>query len=304
MNKPRPIVVATDLSAPSRHAASRAALLAKAGGAPLTLVHTVGGTALDDLRRWLAEAHSADEGEQTVAALEGEARQRLQALADELSQRHGIPVQAELATGHAVDQVTRYADEADAALLVTGTRGAGFFRGVVLGSTAERIAKRSARPVLMVRQLPHEPYRRVLVPVDFSDWSLAAVQRAQRVAPGATLVLMHAVELPYEGKMRLAGVSDTVLARYVRTARLEAESRLRALAAEAGLAADQVRLSLPGGADPWMLIVQEEQEQDCDLIVIGRQGRHALDELLLGSTTRMVLAEGAADVLICSRRAD
>jgi nucleotide-binding universal stress UspA family protein len=51
-----------------------------------------------------------------------------------------------------------------------------------------------------------------------------------------------------------------------------------------------------------MLIVQEEQEQDCDLVVIGRQGRHALDEMLLGSTTRMAVAEGAADVLISSRR--
>ena len=51
-----------------------------------------------------------------------------------------------------------------------------------------------------------------------------------------------------------------------------------------------------------MLIVQEEQEQDCDLVVIGRQGRHALDEFLLGSTTRMVVADGAADVLISSQQ--
>jgi hypothetical protein len=33
-----------------------------------------------------------------------------------------------------------------------------------------------------------------------------------------------------------------------------------------------------------------------------RQGRHAVDEFLLGSTTRMVISEGAADVLIASRR--
>jgi nucleotide-binding universal stress UspA family protein len=51
-----------------------------------------------------------------------------------------------------------------------------------------------------------------------------------------------------------------------------------------------------------MLIVQEEQEHDCDLVVIGRQGRHAVDEFLLGSTTRMVISEGAADVLVASRR--
>ena len=70
-----------------------------------------------------------------------------------------------------------------------------------------------------------------------------------------------------------------------------------------GLDAGRVRFSTPSRADPRMLIVQDEQEQDCDLVVIGRQGRHAVDEFLLGSTTRMVISEGAADVLIASRRA-
>ncbi len=71
----------------------------------------------------------------------------------------------------------------------------------------------------------------------------------------------------------------------------------------ARLDAGRVRFSTPGGAGPWMLIVQEEQEHDCDLLAIGRHGRHVVDELLLGSTTRMVISEGAADVLIASRRA-
>lgn len=192
----------------------------------------------------------------------------------------------------------QHAEQIDAGLVVTGTRGAGFFRGVVLGSTAERIAKRSARPVLMVRQLPHEPYRRILVPVDFSAWSVSAIQLARSLAPKATLVLMHAVEVPYEGKLRLAGVADSVVLRYRDTARLEAYQRIQQLVATSGLATHEVEMLTPSGADPWMLIVQEEQERDCDLVVIGRQGRHAVDELLLGSTTRMVISEASADVLV------
>ncbi len=304
MSKQNPIVAATDLSAPSRHAAERAALLAQAGGAPLTLVHTVGGSALDDLRRWLADSRDAAGGEQAAGMVEAEARQQLQALAGELGKRHNITVQTQLVTGNAIEQVTRFADEVHARLVVTGTRGAGFFRGVVVGSTAERIATASACPVLMVRQAPHAPYRRVLVPVDFSSWSLATIRLAQRMAPGAMLVLMHAVELPYLGKMRLAGVAEDVLTRYGSSAREEAWTRLRALSAEAGLTDEQAELAVPAEADPWMLIVQQEQDQDCDLIVIGRQGRNALGDMLLGSTTRMVLAEGMADVLVCSKRAE
>jgi universal stress protein E len=46
---------------------------------------------------------------------------------------------------------------------------------------------------------------------------------------------------------------------------------------------------------------QKEQEHDCELIVIGRQGRHAVEELL-GSTTRMVMSECSADVLVSTNR--
>lgn len=296
MNSVRTIVTATDLSAPSRHAAQRAAMLARASGAPMTLMHTVGSSALDDLRRWLA----GDDG--AVGVIEADTRRCLQDLAADLGQRHGVDVRAHLAVGNPVEQIVRHADDLDAGLLVTGTRGAGYFRGVVFGSTAERIANRSSRPVLMVRQLPHEPYRRILVPVDFSDWSRASIELARQVAPEALLVLMHAFEVPFEGKMRQAGVAEDTVKHYREAARREAQQRLQRLAAETGLPADRVRLATPGGADPWMLILQEEQEQDCDLVVIGRQGRHALDEFLLGSTTRMVISDGAADVLISTRR--
>lgn len=298
MRSLRSIITATDFSAPSRHAAWRAAMLAKAAGAPLTLIHTMGGSALDDLRRWLAG------DEVTAGVVEAQARERLQEMAAELVQRHDMAVKTHLAIGHPVEQVTSYAEEQDAGLLVTGTRGAGFFRGVVVGSTAERIANRSSRAVLMVRQLPHEPYRRVLVPVDFSDWSRASIEIARQVAPEAALVLMHAVELPYEGKLRLAGVAHSVVQRYRDEAQAEAQRRLRDLAAETGLAAGPVRMVTPSGADSWMLIVQQEQEHDCDLVVIGRQGRNALEELLLGSTARMVISEGTADMLISSRPRD
>lgn len=296
MNPLQSIVAATDFSAPSRHAALRAAMLGETSGASLTLAHALGDSALEDLRRWLADDSQAS------GLLEDDARRRLSELAQELTSTRGLDVRVHLAVGRPVEQVIRLAEDLDADLVVTGTRGAGFFRGVVVGSTAERIAKRSSRPVLMVRQMPREPYRRVLVPVDFSDWGPAAIATARRVAPEASLVLMHAVEVPFEGRLRLAGVADTVVQRYRDNARREAQQRLAQLASAAGLGGDRVHFSTPSGADPWMLIVQEEQQRDCDLVVIGQQGRNALEEVLLGSTTRMVVAEGSVDVLVSCRQ--
>ena len=58
----------------------------------------------------------------------------------------------------------------------------------------------------------------------------------------------------------------------------------------------------PTGLDPWMHIVRQEQERDCDLVVVGKHGRNAVEDLLLGSATNMVIAQGSADVLVSTRK--
>jgi nucleotide-binding universal stress UspA family protein len=288
------IVAATDLSGSSAHASHRAACLAQMHQTQLTLVHVLAASALDELRR-------ADDAA-SAHVVEDDARSRLHALALELGQRHELPVAEQLRTGHPMQEIVRLADELNADLVVTGTRGAGLMRGVVVGSTAERIARFTRRPVLMVRQSVHEPFRRVLVPVDFSPWSLEAARLAVRIAPEATVVLMHAVEVPFERRMRSSGVTDQAITRSRAHLRAEAQRKLGELAAQTGLAPERLRQSITEGDDPWILIAQQEQEHDCDLIVMGRQGRHALEELMLGSTTTKVVAECSADVLLSIHR--
>jgi nucleotide-binding universal stress UspA family protein len=41
-------------------------------------------------------------------------------------------------------------------------------------------------------------------------------------------------------------------------------------------------------------IIEQEQEQNCDLIVMGRHGESAPEELLLCSVTKRVLVESHA----------
>ena len=286
----RSIVAATDLSAPARHATDRAALLAHDTGASLALVHAVSRHALDDLRRRLTS-----DPERTLL---DDARRRLHGVATELQQRHGLPVTELVLTGRVIEEIVHAAAQQQADLIVTGTRGTGYVRQMVLGSTAERVVKTSARPVLLARQPTRGAYRRVLLPVDFSDWSDAAVQMAARVAPGATYVLMHAVEVPYEGKLRHAGVDEATIRQYRGQLHDEAHRRLAELGLRAGLPPERSTLVTPESRDPWMQIVLQEMEQDCDLIVIGKHGHQAYEDLLLGSTTKRVIAESAVDVLV------
>lgn len=153
----------------------------------------------------------------------------------------------------------------------------------------------------MVRQSPHDVYRRVLVPVDFSRWSAPSLEIAMAVAPEAHFVLVHCVEVPFEGRLRLAGVEPGVIEKYRDAARDDARQRLAELATRSGLRDGRWSSLTPTGLDPWMQIVQQEQEHDCDLIAIGKHGRNAVEELLLGSTTSMVIMEGSSDVLVSAR---
>ena len=141
------------------------------------------------------------------------------------------------------------------------------------------------------------PYQRVLVPLDFSKWSEQAVEVARAVAPGAHLVLMHSFSIPFEEKLRFAGVDDATLSHYRERARQDARDHLEALVDRHSLLPDQFTLSLTEGDAP-MHILMQAGERACDLIVIGKHGRQAAEELLLGSVTRHVLAEAEVDVLV------
>jgi nucleotide-binding universal stress UspA family protein len=289
------ILAATDFSAHARHAADRAARLAHETGAALTLMHVLPGETLAQLRRWLGAGHAAEQ------SLLDDARGRLQALAHELHTARRVPVTPVDASGPVLDEILQRADVIDASLLVLGARGMGFLRRLVLGSTAERLMRRTTRPLLAVRQMAHEPYRRVLVALDFSPWSAEALAVARQVAPHARLSLVSVFQVPFEEKLRFAGVDEATVAHYRAQARAEASRGMQALAQAAGLRAGQWDECVVEG-DASLRIVELEQELDADLVVLGKHGLSAGVDLLLGSVTRHVLSEGSVDVLVSTRR--
>ncbi len=290
------LVVATDFSPSARHAAERAARVAQSVGAQLRLLHVLPGPLLSQLRGWLGSETAVESG------LKDEARQQLQDQAARLRADGGVAVDAALAEGSVLEAVLTEAQAHDAQLLVVGTRGNGFMRRAMLGTTCERLMRRTARPVLAVRQPPHQDYRRAMVAIDFSAVSLLALRQARWLAPQAQLMLATVYELPYENRLRMAGVSDNAIAGYRESCRAEASQRLQLLAAQAGLQSGEWQPCIVEG-DPSFKLVELEQLLDCDLVVVGKHGSSMLTDLLLGSVTQHVLAEGQADVLIAASAA-
>jgi nucleotide-binding universal stress UspA family protein len=286
------VLATTDLSAPARHAAERGALVAKDAGATLHVVHVISDPVLGSLRRLLEG--SPDDVE---FRLRGKIESDVARLGEHLAQTLGAPVPAGVVTGPLIAGILGHAAANRADLLVLGARGASFMRHLMLGSTAERLVRKSALPLLVVKQPPHERYRRVLVAVDFSPLSLAALDLARAVAPHADLILLHSYEVPYEDWMQTVEVREDALQHYRQAARQCALQGMQAFLEAAGLTATGVPTVVVKG-DPTLRILEQEQELDCDLIVIGKQGGTAPEEFLLGSVTKHVLQQSQSDVLV------
>jgi nucleotide-binding universal stress UspA family protein len=260
----------------------------------LTLVHVLPAPPVTKIREWLG-ASSAREQKVCDAA-----RRQLRQLASELTSVRRVEFDIEAAASSAPDEIVRTAERVDARLVVLGARGAGLLRRLVLGTTSQRLVRRTDRPLLVVRQTANRSYRRVLVAVDFSPQSRHALILARRVAPNAKLVILTVFEVPFEGKLRFAGVDDATFEIYRQRARARALRQLHALAHEAGLSPSQWELSVVEG-DASRRIVEQEQSRNCDLVVLAPHSQSAVADLLLGSVTRHVLAEGRVDVLLSTR---
>lgn len=287
------ILAATDLSAPARHAVERGFHIAAAAKADYCVMHALELEALDALREWLG-----DDLTQVKQKLEEQARETLlQQLADP-ARKHGLTAQARIVAGTPLATIVEQAEALEIDLLVLGARGGDFLRHYLLGSTASRLLRKSRRhPVLIVKQAPRGAYRRALIPVDFSPLSARAIELTRQVAPGADIVLLHAYEAPFEGKLTYAGVDAAVIQQYRDAAREEALRNIRLIAAAAGLAiGDYSPLVVHG--DPSQRVIEQEQERDCDLIVMGKHGASITEDLLLGSVTKHVLEEVQSDVLV------
>ena len=120
------------------------------------------------------------------------------------AERRGIAVTTRVATGIPSEEVITAAQAEDSDLIVVGTRGKTGLAHVLLGSTAERVIRGAPCPVLAVRTEPADTEQeegalsrpvtleRILVPVDFSDCSLDALEYAVVVAQQAKASLAAA----------------------------------------------------------------------------------------------------------------
>lgn len=139
------ILYATDFSESSVPACDYALTLAKLAGAKVHVLHVIGEFADGRMSMMQPEAMTMLEREIEIQALkemEGFCKEKFDG---------EIPYTTEVVVGIPFQEIIKKAGELSADLIVVGTHGRTGLEHVIVGSTAERLVRRSPVPVLTVR---------------------------------------------------------------------------------------------------------------------------------------------------------
>ncbi len=144
--------------------------------------------------------------------------------------------------------------------------------------------------------MPTVSLKKILVPQDFSDYSLHALRYAVTFAElfKAELVVLHIVEpIVYPADFSFGQVSIPAMEEEIRK---HSEEQLNELVEkeipETVRATPIIRVG-----KPFIEIVEVAKSQNADLIVISSHGRTGMDHVLFGSTADKVVRKAPCPVL-------
>jgi nucleotide-binding universal stress UspA family protein len=280
----KPIVAATDGSEESLRAVDWAAREALLRGTPLRIV-----SAAALLPRMIGS--HAMSGYDTVADTLRKHRDEALAAAAERATRiaPGLLVDADHLDGGPAEAVT---DAGSGALmLVVGSRGAGAFGAMILGSVSRYVATHAACPVVVVREAPESARRQVGIGVgDLENSASLTFAFEEAALRKASLIAIHSWHLP-ESDISRAGPIFTEPERHV--AETETAKRLEQLLDEWRAKYPDVPVSQdvvyghPGRALAGL-------SARADLVVLGRRSVHHGP----GSVMHAVLSHAHGPVVI------
>lgn len=289
------ILLATDCSPEAEGAEVYASMMAELWGATLTVVNVLEFAPGLNPEYPVNNLYLTEMMKQATRAL-GELKVR--------TEERGVSVQTHIVTGIPSQEIVAAAEAHDVDLMIVGTLGKTGLQHILLGSTAERVIRASPCPVLVVRaewskenQVGSGPrpatLDRILVPVDFSDCSLDALEYAAVVAQRAkaSVTLLHVMEpVSY-------GLDFTLTIPGSRERKKEAISERLA-----GVVAALKNVNVPAdyivrGGLPNDSILEAAQTISADMIIMGTHGRRGISHALYGSVAEFVLRNSRCPVL-------
>lgn len=223
-------------------------------------------------------------------------------LSAETSRR--LHLKLRVSIGPPADEILRAAAR-DFDLVVMGTQGLSGVNRLLLGSTTQRVIRRSAVPVLAVRRRPGQgaavpaswPGARILAAIEYGPQSRQEAENVARIARsfGASLLLVHVIEELQVPPWLRAEIADRERARFAK-----AQQWFERIAAVARpYVAATARVVSGDPADEIAAIAAAEQAQ---LLVTALRDRQSWWQPSRGAISYRILTEAPVPVLACPPR--
>lgn len=198
-------------------------------------------------------------------------------------------------TGSAPRALVQIAAERSSDLIVTGVARYNSIGDYMLGAAVDHIVRNADVPVLVVRCRATSPYAHLVVATDLSDCSRHAILIAARLFPEATITLVHAFHVPFEGWLKSDDVKEHV--------RAEAVQELDAFLAHPDIAplTDRIEAMVDEG-ETASVVIRQLDRKSADLLVLGTHGRSGFAHATIGSQAEALLAAVNTDVLMVRER--
>ncbi len=277
------LLVCTDESPDSQGAITAALDLAKAAGCQVFLLQVLSFIPLYELQAPDLLPPPMVNLE-LQAAQEAAVRSRLESW-QEKAAGMGVHLEPRIRTSaSAYEGILEEAEAVQPDWIVMGRHGLTGLSRLLLGSVTARVIGHSVFSVLVVPQGAVLQFKRVLIAVDDSPFSVAAWQEALSITQRMESQLTAITVAPSRGEVKAANQV---------VQRMEAEARLRGVPLTAAV--------LPYG-HPFEVILQMAQTKQVNLIVLGSHGRTGLRRLLLGSTAERVIGQAPCPVLVVKKK--
>lgn len=212
-----------------------------------------------------------------------------------------------IAPGDPAEVILSAAHEVGATMIAIASHGQGMLGRLAFGSVADRIARSSAVPVLIVHPADEAdetpkaaPIIRILVPLDGSEAAAEALPVATSLAQssGASIHLVQAVNPSAMLLPSPVGAAHYPAELYQEVATELTTAASQTLAeAESDVAASGVPVTQAVIEGPAVAAIESEV-QEGDLIVMTSHGRGGFQRWLMGSVSEKLVRSGVAPVVL------
>lgn len=260
------ILIPFDFSETAELSLEQGLFLAKIVSAEITLLHIVENVSFTTA---ISQALGGVEKK-----IESVSQERLQAYADEIRAKHGLPISIRTEVGRVYRKINEVAKDMKADIVIMGTHGSAGYQKFALGTNTTRVVQECSCPVLSVQSHAKEMgFKKILLPIDETNESRQKVPFAVGLAQfyNAQIILLGIINFSGEDLIRRFKIKLEQVEDYVVNHGLDYETVYRE------------------GNDLAGITLKAAEELDADLLVVMTEQEPSITGFLLGTyATRVV----------------